>query len=1003
MPRLENIERFKEILYNLGSEPQVNAQRAEAREDDAPPEGSAEDQGGADFGLDTASVAGEDLGLEGEALPALGLDDLLGEGHEAAPPADEAEAPAAPVPEESEHLFDADSGGEPAGAGELDGLDIGDLLGETVDHGPSEEATPAADNEPSGEEPAEEDLGLANGFFMPDLGLEGQPEEEAASGEEAPAVPPGGEEREADPAELSEGGSAGFDPFAVDFDSLDAPEEPATADAPPGEDSLGAPGAVPDAADLRDATVDGESAPSSEMETFDTSGLGSEELPGPVDDADIGAEGGLESSIDELADGFSLEGLSDSAAEDAIPGEGPEGSEAGASGEEPASAPAEGGTPVPAELSLEDREFRAIQRNLAGLPRNLKIAIEALIGEQGYAGEGLPLLLDMLARGASPRDIGAQLTKLTGRTIRIPVRYERQTGEAFEEAQLSPAYLFRKNVLPILRTIVLIGGLLGVLAFGGYRFVYLPLHARSLYRAGYSALEQQRYAESVRTFDKATEVRQVKSWYYRYAEGYAARKEYRLADGVYAKFQTVFGYEKKELLDRARLKSQKLAEYAEAEKLLNVITDKDYHDADAVLAHGDNYLEWARSAPLRAREEGELTRGDLLERARVSFAHLLERYGYKNEVLFRMMRYFVMKDLPAEIQDLRDYFEADAEFKPDPAVYAELGGYLLDKGDIDGARTVLFKATARSSEIPETDYHLARLFRILDEPAEEGKALRNALLSLAKADRTPERILMAIDAHRRTGDWYYRAERYLDARKEYQTAIEQIEEEQDAGTLGRMPDLGLAYEGLGNVDYYVEGDYASALALYERARANGITDPNLDYRIGYIHYSGGNYASAIRELVPVQEREPQNWNALFALATALHQRREYFAAEGYYRRLLDRLLDKRNAIPVLRPEANPDHLRLLNLLIRTRNNLGVTYYRETQAGGAARRNVTRAMVEITEATQYADILARDPETLERSGAKNLPYLNAAGILQPTVGFDPTIYDRLPKDLEADRF
>jgi hypothetical protein len=102
------------------------------------------------------------------------------------------------------------------------------------------------------------------------------------------------------------------------------------------------------------------------------------------------------------------------------------------------------------------------------------------------------------------------------------------------------------------------------------------------------------------------------------------------------------------------------------------------------------------------------------------------------------------------------------------------------------------------------------------------------------------------------------------------------------------------------------------------------------------------------------------------------------------------------------PFSNPEHWRVANLLMLGYNNLGVTYYRQGSSS-PSREQTTRAIAYLTYASEYMDLLSRDPETLERSEARNLAYINTNGLLHPTSGFEPSIYERIPKDPEAGRF
>ena len=118
--------------------------------------------------------------------------------------------------------------------------------------------------------------------------------------------------------------------------------------------------------------------------------------------------------------------------------------------------------------------------------------------------------------------------------------------------------------------------------------------------------------------------------------------------------------------------------------------------------------------------------------------------------------------------------------------------------------------------------------------------------------------------------------------------------------------------------------------------------------------------------------------------------------------LLDILEARKNSIPFLRIQDNPEHRDLIEYIMKTYNNLGVTFKRLYDRTGDPKKN-SRALVNLTFSSEYFDILSRDPETLARGLTKNLAFLNQKGILYPGIEFEIQIYNRLPVDLEASHF
>jgi tetratricopeptide (TPR) repeat protein len=306
-------------------------------------------------------------------------------------------------------------------------------------------------------------------------------------------------------------------------------------------------------------------------------------------------------------------------------------------------------------------------------------------------------------------------------------------------------------------------------------------------------------------------------------------------------------------------------------------------------------------------------------------------------------------------------------------------------------------------DLPEIHYNLARYFNIMKQSGEEEKALRGALgfLDAAKV-LTRKRLTLQIDSHTRLGELAARAEKNLDAEKEYVSAIALVEDYQSKKLIGKQSIFGQPYADLADLNYYVEGDLDSAFALYQKAIANAHTSPDIDFKLGHILYAKGEYKEALLSFSRAQQALSTGRaspNLLFAMGNAFYQRGDLFAAQGYYLRFLERLTTRKTAIGLLQPLDQPEHLSILQNLVRANNNLGVVMMRLSERTGD-RGKRSEALVYLTEASETADALSRDPDTLARSEAKNLPFLNMRGILYPVSGFVLQIYRSIPKDLDA---
>jgi hypothetical protein len=136
-------------------------------------------------------------------------------------------------------------------------------------------------------------------------------------------------------------------------------------------------------------------------------------------------------------------------------------------------------------------------------------------------------------------------------------------------------------------------------------------------------------------------------------------------------------------------------------------------------------------------------------------------------------------------------------------------------------------------------------------------------------------------------------------------------------------------------------------------------------------------------------------------------RSDYFAAEGYFKRLLNMLESDRNRLPILLPHENPEHRDLVERMMIARNNLGVTYNAlAARTGNPAYR--ARALGEFAESSRAWDALERNPDTLIRAGISDaaipgtsLPYLNIQNTLYPAQNSAGLLFVQIDKDLPDD--
>lgn len=674
-----------------------------------------------------------------------------------------------------------------------------------------------------------------------------------------------------------------------------------------------------------------------------------------------------------------------------------------------AAAPSGGG---PSGFELSDAEFESMQATLASLPLNLKLEVESIVTEAKGTTDQVEQLIRRLANGESPADIAAYAGKILGKQIRIPRGYEKRTGLEFEAERQGFAYQFRENILPILRLAAIIAVAVGILAVAGYHLIFRPLYGRSLYRDGIEFISQDQYTLGNQTFARAEKVWPSTKWFYTYAEAFVGERQYllaaekyeqlifgmteeerdfyneRLAAGEYFNIARVRSPEKRAILDYAHLESETLGDFERADRLLQLILVDNLNDYDARLAVGDNFMRWAETDPGK------------YEDAREAYATLMERHGQTDELLFRMLRYFIRTDNLQEVLTLRDLFQADTRLSVEADAYAEMAGYLIDQGQLDDIEEILFRALDADRFIPDIHYNLARFYRLIEAQGEEKLALATARRLLeATSPLTPRLRGMLVDTITRIGENDYDAEQYLEAQERFGEAIAVYEEGVRRRALGPDPKYARAYAHYGDILYYVGREYDDALRYFNRAEENGYDDPNQDYKQGFVLYRDDQLESALSEFREAAQDPSASTNALlWATGNTYYRRGNYFAAQAYYLELLERVRHQRDSIRTLLVDEDPAHQSVVMYLIRLNNNLGVTLNKLSAATGDPDL-YAQGLIYLTESIEYSENYRRDPETLTRSSGVNLAYLNQRGILYPTPDYSLQIYTELPEDLD----
>jgi len=666
------------------------------------------------------------------------------------------------------------------------------------------------------------------------------------------------------------------------------------------------------------------------------------------------------------------------------------------------------------EISLSQEDLDSLLQTLSSYPLNLRIICEELIAEQVILPLQLSKLIRLLVNGAPVKETAVHAESIIGKPIIIPRSFEKGTGAAFEAEQSSFAYIFVHNFLPVLKIFAFIAVLAASVFYLSYKFIYTPLKAESLYKRGYERIPAGEYQRANELFHDAFTLHRKKKWFYSYAEAFRDQRRYMLAENKYDELLRYYPRDKKGVLDYANLNTYYLMNYDKANRLLQrELLDYTPDDPNGLLAAGDNFMAWADSDTSRFY--------DRYEDARFSYARLLEKYGWQPPVVERMMTYFIRTDNLKEVLQLRVWFENDPKRRPlSPPSLTELAGYLLDKQlekptgvpnpyveSIESVRAMLLKAIGEDPYLPEAHYHLARYHHNLNNAYEERKTLENSIraFDLAKQESVRRRLYRS-DTHFRYANLLINNREFFPADEQLVKGIELFEDFLNRNLIPASPQLGEMYSLRGDLEYFVKsGNMEAALRNYHLAERYGYSPPEVQYRMGAAYYQREDWRNALNYLFRASSELPFNRRLLFALGNAAYNRGDYFAANGYYDRLLDMLEVQRIRLPVLLPNDGVQFLEVGERLMMARNNSGVV--NEALADQTGNREYrARAMTMYAESSGAWSAITRNPETMTRMrltdspGAPsiNLGYLNANNALRPNSGYRPQIFVRIDKDV-----
>lgn len=655
--------------------------------------------------------------------------------------------------------------------------------------------------------------------------------------------------------------------------------------------------------------------------------------------------------------------------------------------------------------TFTDAEYERFKKNLNSYPLNVKVALEDLIVKNEFTDDALFELLEKVLRKVPARTLASELEKLTDKNLEVPRDFERRSAEEYAAYKKSLEYKLKNRIIP---GALLISGA-AILVFCLFvlinTFIVKPSIAEHLYKQGYALIDQEMYPQSEERFDQALTYKPKKKWFYRYAENYQNHKQFDRARLMYRGILQRFNHEKDAGLKWAKMESDDLFNYEEAERLLKrEVLDYHVNDADAILQLGDLYLDWAT--------EKDSSKYPL---AKEQYDFLISLYGTNDTYLSRQMRYFIRTDNLSQVLRYKEIFYPRKKSLGSQDL-TELSGFLLDKRYgklsvaeeplrfyIEDLRSLLERALNADLSNPLAHYNMARYFVQTSNPNAAIYYLKNAIQFFDEQNvRNNRDTYKFINSYRLLGEQYIEQKEYLLAEENYGKGINLFEDENASSGFESTEDIGHLYADLADLDYFVAADNDTALTNYINAVDNKYDNSSVRYKIGYIQYQKQNYAAALGSFIKSHDTNPNDMNLNLALANTLSLSNDSYVARGYYENLLEKLDAEREKNRILYSgQVTSSQTEIIDMYMKVANNLGVTLSRLANQTGNSAMNA-QAIVYLQESLRSWDALTRNPQTMVRLQGSNLAEQNIKYIINPTSSYKPEIYTEIKRTLYGEK-
>jgi len=651
------------------------------------------------------------------------------------------------------------------------------------------------------------------------------------------------------------------------------------------------------------------------------------------------------------------------------------------------------------KISLNDDDRKQIITTLSSLPREAEIKIAKLILDDKYDDKRLKPLIDALKKEETVQTIVKIYEKISGDASLSKLQSVKFTGQEFEEKQKSLAYIFQKNILPIVYRVAASAITLLVLVLLYVKVIQPTVIASVNYKAGKKNIVARSYDAVEPYFEKAYKIQPRYGEVLEFARMYRERKRYINSEKKYnlalkmkqsknLKLEIADFYREIEDFERS------IRTYDE----LKSINDK---DIPTLLGMAKTYMDWSKMEKNR------------LESAKELYFDVLDIDKKNKEATYGKMKIAVIENDYEEVMKHYRYIEKTFKENIDPEAYMFLADYLLKSNNIEEVKNILDKATLKTQNklYPELNYYYARYNKSLNLFGEEKIQLDKSLNKFEILKTSYPEIYSSLkyrnilsDLYNDIGENFDRTSRAsIEAEKYFNKSIEM------------NPENGKPYYNLGNFALKYKIDLENAKSNLLEAENLGFTNDLLNFYLGWINYKQNNFTESLKRINRLLEKNPSNSNLKLFAGTIFYKLGNYDFAEGFLLEIYNRYVALKQIYYPLEMDIREDRIIAENL-VNISNNLGAAYQKKYENTRNS-KFIVWATKYYSDSIEYYDKLKESPysyvyETISSSNInvedENLKKFtitdanqNLRMVLYPDAGlYEPILYEDFPLDYES---